>query len=46
MTHLAGQAGVTREALYRALSPTGDPRFSTFLAVMKALGIKVTPHAA
>ena len=43
---LATQAGVTREALYRALSPTGDPRLSTFLAVMKALGIKVTPHAA
>jgi probable addiction module antidote protein len=46
MTQLAGQAGVTREALYKALSPTGDPRLSTFLGVMKALGIKLTPHAA
>jgi probable addiction module antidote protein len=46
MTQLASQAGVTREALYKALSPTGDPRLSTFLGVMKALGIKLTPHAA
>lgn len=46
MTQLATQAGVTREALYKALSPTGDPRLSTFLGVMKALGIKLTPRAA
>jgi probable addiction module antidote protein len=46
MTQLAGQARVTREALYKALSPTGDPRLSTFLGVMKALGIKPIPRAA
>jgi len=46
MTQLAGKAGVTREALYKALSPSGDPRLSTFLGVMKALGIKLTPRAA
>jgi len=46
MTGLAAQAGVTREALYKALSPNGDPRLSTFLGVMKALGIKLKPHAA
>ena len=46
MTQLAAEAGVTREALYKALSPTGDPRLSTFLGVVKALGIKLTPHAA
>lgn len=46
MTQLACKAGVTREALYKALSPTGDPRLSTFLGVMKALGIKLTPRAA
>jgi probable addiction module antidote protein len=43
MTQLASHTGVTREALYKALSPTGDPRLSTFLGVMKALGIKLTP---
>jgi probable addiction module antidote protein len=46
MTELAAKAGVTREALYKALSPTGDPRLSTFLGVMKALGIKLAPRAA
>ncbi len=46
MTQLAGQAGVTREALYKALSPAGDPRLSTFVGVMKALGIKIRPEAA
>ncbi len=46
MTDLANRAGVTREALYKALSPTGDPRLSTFLGVIKALGIKLKPRAA
>lgn len=46
MTQLATEAGVTREALYKALSPSGDPRLSTFLGVMKALGIKIRPCAA
>jgi probable addiction module antidote protein len=46
MTQLASQAGVTREALYKALSSTGDPRLSTFLGVMKALGLKLKPRAA
>lgn len=46
MSELARQAGVTREALYKALSPSGDPRLSTLLGVMKALGIKLRPHAA
>ncbi len=46
MTDLAKRTGVTREALYKALSPTGDPRLSTFLGVMKSLGIKIKPRAA
>ncbi|MDR3742099.1 MAG: putative addiction module antidote protein [Terracidiphilus sp.] len=46
MTQLAAEAGVTREALYKALSSNGDPRLSTFLGVIRALGIKLTPRAA
>jgi len=46
MTQLASQAGVTREALYKALSPSGDPRLSTLLGVIRALGLKLTPRAA
>jgi probable addiction module antidote protein len=46
MTQLAAEAGVTREALYKALSPAVNPRLSTLLGVMKALGIKLKPRAA
>ena len=41
MTQVAKDAGVTREALYRALSQEGDPRLSTLLGVLKALGISL-----
>ena len=41
MTQLARDAGVTREALYKALSLNGDPKLSTFFGVMKALGVKL-----
>ena len=46
MTNIAKDAGVTREALYRALSDKGDPRMSTLFGVLKALGIKLTTEAA
>lgn len=38
---IAKQAGVTRGALYKSLVADGDPRLSTVLGVMKALGIKL-----
>ena len=41
MTQVAKDAGVTREALYRALSETGDPRLSTFMGVLNSLGLKL-----
>jgi probable addiction module antidote protein len=45
MTEVAKGAGVTREALYKALSENGDPRLSTLLGVLKSLGIKLTVAA-
>ncbi|MGX5832009.1 addiction module antidote protein [Mesorhizobium sp. 43Arga] len=42
MTAIAKEAGVTREALYKALSDRGDPKLSTLLGVMKALGLHLT----
>jgi len=39
MTQVARDAGVTREALYKALSSEGDPRLSTLVGVLKALGV-------
>jgi probable addiction module antidote protein len=42
MSKVAREAGVTRPALYKALSEDGDPRLSTLLGVVKALGLKLT----
>ena len=42
MTAIARDAGVTREALYKALSETGDPKLSTLLGVLRALGVKLS----
>lgn len=42
MAEVAREAGVTREALYKSLSEEGDPRLTTFLGVMRALGVTLT----
>jgi probable addiction module antidote protein len=39
MTAVARDSGVTREALYRSLSEDGDPRLTTLLGVLAALGV-------
>ncbi len=41
MTHIAKKAGLGRESLYKALSPDGNPEFSTILKVVSALGLKL-----
>jgi probable addiction module antidote protein len=46
MTQIAREAGVTREALYKALSEEGDPRLTTLLGVLKALGIRLSAAPA
>ena len=46
MANIAEEAGVTREALYKALSADGDPRLSTFLGVLRALGLRLDIRAA
>lgn len=42
---VAKAAGVERESLYRALSKSGNPRLSTLVAVMRAIGLKLTVEA-
>ncbi len=37
--------GLTREGLYKALSPDGNPSFSTVMKVCKALGLKLHTEA-
>jgi probable addiction module antidote protein len=43
---VAKAAGVERESLYRALSSRGNPRWSTLVAVTKAMGLKLTVEPA
>ena len=46
MTEIAKKTGITREGLYKALSGDGDPKLSTFLGVIKSLGLKITVKPA
>ena len=41
MMQLARETGLTREGLYKALSPEGNPSFATVMKVCKALGLKL-----
>lgn len=41
MSKIAEDAGIAREALYRALSPKGNPTLKTFTAVLKAIGMRL-----
>ncbi len=41
MTQVAQQAGLSREALYKALRADAQPRFDTVSRVCKALGLKL-----
>jgi probable addiction module antidote protein len=39
---VAADAGISREALYRALSPKGNPTLKTLLAVLKTVGMRLS----
>ena len=41
MTQVAREAGLGREALYKALRPNAHPRFETVAKVCSALGVKL-----
>lgn len=41
MTEVARDAGLTREALYKALRPDAQPRFDTIARVCTALGLRL-----
>ena len=42
MARVAADANVTREGAYKALGPDGDPKLSTVLAILSALGVKLS----
>lgn len=45
MSALARETGVSREALYRALSDHGNPTLDTLVRVMKAFGVRLAVAA-
>jgi probable addiction module antidote protein len=46
MTEIAKAAGLTREALYKALRPGSAPRFDTVNRVCTALGVRLVAQVA
>ena len=44
MSELARDTGISRQALYKALSADGNPGFATILAVAQALGFRLVPQ--
>ena len=45
MSQIADETGLSREQLYRSFSLSGNPTLKTTLAVVRALGIKLTAKA-
>ncbi|MDE0106599.1 MAG: putative addiction module antidote protein [Bryobacterales bacterium] len=41
MAGLAREAGMSREGLYKALSPDGNPTFATVVRIVRALGLRL-----
>ena len=46
MAKVAKEAGIQRESLYRALSKRGNPRLTTLLAIIRAMGMTLTVATA
>jgi probable addiction module antidote protein len=50
LASVAAEASISRESLYRALSPKGNPTLKTLLAVLKSVDMRLSvepahPHA-
>jgi probable addiction module antidote protein len=39
---VAAEAGISRESLYRSLSPKGNPTLKTLVAVLKTMGLRLS----
>lgn len=42
MGAVAAVAGISRESLYRSLSPKGNPTFKTLTAIVNAMGLRLS----
>ncbi|GHU10992.1 hypothetical protein FACS189449_01550 [Alphaproteobacteria bacterium] len=45
ISKIARETGLTRDTFYKSLSPHGNPRLDTLMAIMKALKYKLTLNA-
>lgn len=43
---VAAESGISREYLYRALSPNGNPTLKTLIAIMRAVGMRLSAEPA
>ncbi len=41
MTQLSRQTGLSRESLYRSLSNNGNPKLSSFVSILRAVGMEL-----
>jgi len=41
LSRLSKRSGITRQAVYRALSKRGNPRLSTLHGILKAAGLRI-----
>ncbi|WP_019966464.1 addiction module antidote protein [Pannonibacter phragmitetus] len=46
MSQLSRETGMSRAALYKALSGEGNPEFATIMKVLHALGIRLAPKVS
>ena len=46
MSRIAREMGLSRESLYRALSPDGNPELATVLRIIAAMGLRLTAESA
>ena len=46
MTQLSRETGITRDGLYKAFAPGGDPSFSNVMKVLRALGLRLSVSVA
>ena len=44
MSKVAKTSGLSRESLYKALGPNGNPEFATILRVIDSLGLRLPSH--
>ncbi|ALC12698.1 MULTISPECIES: addiction module antidote protein [Sphingopyxis] len=45
MSQMARDAGISREAIYRATGPDGNPTLSTLMAIVRSAGLKLSAAA-